>query len=158
MDVAFVDPFAESVSELFVTMLSSKATRGEPGLIEDGPINKSVVALIGLSGNVKGTVALLLPELTAMNMVGRMLGQKLETFDSTTTDGIAEVVNMIAGAAKAKFTIQVDSEPLQLSLPTVLSGSEYTVERHSDVKWLEIPYTSDLGAFSLRVAFENGKA
>lgn len=98
-------------------------------------------------------VALSFPTQTALAMVGRMLGTELHIVDETVYDGLAELVNMVAGSSKAKFASFV-STPIELSLPTVIRGSDFSVNHPSKATWLDVPFTSDLGTFNLRVTFE----
>jgi len=153
MQVEYINPFIESVCSVFSTMLSSQAERGDVGMAADASGPRELTALIGMSGEeVRGTVALSLPTNTALAMVNRLLGTETHVIDENTSDGVAELVNMIAGGAKAKFS--GDGRPITLSLPTVVRGNAYSVDYPSGVKWLEIPFTSELGSFSLRVTFE----
>jgi chemotaxis protein CheX len=84
-----------------------------------------------------------------------MLGIEVEKFDETVTDGVGEIVNIVAGSAKSKFT--GDGPPIDLSLPNVIRGNDYTVEYPSKAVWLEVPFQSELGPFNMRVTFEIDK-
>ena len=152
MKVEYINPFIESVYDLFSTMLSSKATRGDVGVFRQGPNPRDIMALIGLSGHARGMVALSFPSATAINMVNRLLDMDTKVIDDTVSDGIAELVNIVAGAAKAKFPAD-DGSPIDLSLPTVVRGNSYNVDYPSGTVWLEVPFDSDIGSFSLRVTF-----
>jgi chemotaxis protein CheX len=152
MDVKYINPFIESVSEVFATMLQAGVARGTICLASGKSDPTHIVALIGLSGPARGTVALHLPTKTALALVGRILGQHLVVVDGTVKDGVAEIVNIIAGNAKAKFGASGDM-PIELGLPTLISGSHYSVEYPTKASWLQVPFTSDLGAFSLCVTF-----
>ncbi len=88
-----------------------------------------------------------------MKLVSALLDQELHVMDETVVDGVAELVNIVAGGAKAKFAT-ANGQPIELGLPTVVRGSDYTVEYGTKVVWLEVPFTSELGAFTLRVTFE----
>jgi chemotaxis protein CheX len=157
--VEFINPFIESVSETFSTMLGTTATRGTIGVTSDAFRNPlEIMALIGLSGPARGTVALCFPTSTALNVVSAMLGQSLRVVDETVSDGIAELVNMVAGSAKAKLATQLEQGPMNLSLPTVVRGSSYTVSQPSQAVWLEVPFTSGHGPLVLRVTFEFSKS
>ena len=156
MKVEYINPFLESVNELFTTMLDSKVEKGEVGVTvpeEKGTSQRFITALIGLSGSARGTVALSFPVPTALKMVSRLLGQKTQIADDTVSDAVAELVNIIAGGAKANFQNGSD-RPIDLSLPTVVRGTSYYVEYPSNATWLDVPFTSDLGPFRLRVTFE----
>lgn len=154
MKVEHINPFIESVYELFQTMFEGKAERGQIGVASGGGNPRHIIALIGLSGPVRGTVALSFPTATALAMVGKILGSPVTVVDETVSDGVAEIVNIVAGSAKARMT-KGEGKPLDLSLPTVVRGNSYTVEYPSQAVWLEVPFKSDLGEFSLRVTFES---
>jgi chemotaxis protein CheX len=156
MKVEYINPFIESVNELFNTMLSCEAKRGDIGIANSGSNPRDIMALIGLSGNARGTVALAFPVNTALQMASRLLGMEVKVMDDTVSDAVAEIVNIVAGGAKAKFRVCSDEskQPIQLSLPTVVRGNSFTIDYPSNTVWLEVPFTSDLGAFTLRVTFE----
>lgn len=154
MKVEYVNPFIDSVYDLFSTMLSGKAMRGDIGLSKGdaGPRPAEVTALIGISGQARGMVSLSFPTSTALNMVNRLLSMEITEVDDTVSDAVAELVNIVAGGAKARFPLG-DGEPMALSLPTVVRGSGFKVDYPSSSVWLEVPFTSDLGPFSMRVTF-----
>ena len=155
MKVEYINPFIESVYGLFSKMLSSAVKRGDVALAKsgNGDGTRQITALIGLSGPARGTVALAFPVKTALAMVSRLLGHETHVVDDTVSDAVAEFVNIVAGGAKAAFSKQ-SKTPVDLSLPTVIRGSSYDVEYPSQSVWLEVPFTSDMGPFSLRVTFE----
>lgn len=152
MKVEHINPFIESVQHLFSTMLNTEVRRGNLGVAANASRPREITALIGLSGRVRGTVALALPIPTALAMVNRMLDRETRIMDDTVLDGVSEMVNIVAGGAKSKFG--GDGPPIDLSLPTIIRGDNYSVDYPSSSTWLEVPFTSDLGSFSLRVTFE----
>ena len=153
MQARHINPFIEAVYELFQTMLKSKVERGQIGVTDGGARPSDIMAIIGISGPTRGTVSLGLPTPTALAVVGRILGMQVDQIDDTVSDGVAEVVNMIAGSAKAKLN-SGNEHPLDLSLPTVVRGERYNVQYPSKSVWLEVPFKSELGDFNLRVTFE----
>ena len=157
MKVEYINPFIESTYDLFSTMLGSKAVRGDVGLAKPDANPRDIMALIGLSGMARGMVALSFPVDTALNMVNQLLGTEIRAMDDTVSDAIAEMVNIVAGGAKAKLSADL-SKPIDLSLPTVVRGSSYNVDYPSGSVWLEVPFNSNLGSFTLRVTFEMEKA
>ena len=152
MKIEYINPFIEAVYDLFNTMLSAKAKRGEIGVGKPEGNPRDLMALIGLSGPARGMVALSFPVDTALTMVNRLLGTETRVVDDSVSDAMAELVNIVAGGAKAKFPI--DGPPIDLSLPTVVRGNSYNVDYPSGSVWLEVPFESDLGSFTLRVTFE----
>ena len=156
MRVEYINPFIDSVYELFSTMLNSEVIRGDIELASAEKNKQDIMALIGLSGNARGAVALAFPVNTALKMVSQLLGVNVKVMDDTVSDAVAELVNIVAGGAKAKFKFRNNdyNKPIQLSLPTVVRGNSFTIDYPSKSAWLEVPFNSGLGDFTLRVTFE----
>ena len=156
MKVEYINPFIESVFNLFSTMLDAKVSRGKPDITSGDTNPRDLTALIGLSGTVKGTVALTFPTKTALNIVGRLLGMDITIVDDTIIDGLGELVNIITGSAKAQLS-DLNCPPINLSLPTIVRGTNYAVSYPSGSTWIELPFESELGDFNLRITlvFEN---
>ena len=155
MKQEYITPFIKSVNELFSMMLGSEAKAGTARRIKDEntePVD-DIVGLIGLSGFVKGTVVMVFPIKAAKSMVGQLLGTEIHQMEDTLSDGVAELVNIVAGGAKAMIR-QGNKPPIYLSLPTVIRGNGFKVNHHSSEVWLEVPFTSDFGRFSLRVTLK----
>lgn len=152
MKVEYINPFIESVQNVFSTMLGTEARRGVVTATRGDSNPGEMTVLIGMSGVAQGTVALVLSNKTALAMVNHMLGTNSRVMDEIVSDGVAEIVNMVAGRAKSKL-IDDGGMPINLSLPSVVRGNNYQIDYPSDAVWLEVPFESDLGDFALRVTF-----
>ncbi len=150
MDVSYINPFIEAVDSVFRTMLQVQPRRN--GLnVSAAPDERAVLtSIVGLSGEVSGVVALRFPPETALRLAGRMLGAELQQINDEVIDAISELVNMVAGSAKAKLQME---PPLQLGLPTVVEGTGYKLKYPSRAVWLEVPFTSEAGTFSMEVTY-----
>jgi chemotaxis protein CheX len=150
VDVSYINPFIEAVDAVFNTMLSVKPKR--QGLkVSDGRAKGEVItSLVGLSGKVSGVVAMRFPPPTALKFASLMLGTELTAVNDEVTDAIAEITNMVAGSAKAKFN---HDPPLELGLPTVVQGASYRLTYPTKSVWLEVPFASDAGDFTMEVTY-----
>lgn len=150
MDVSYINPFVEAVDSVFTTMLGVKPKRN--GLkVSDGRTRDSVVtSLVGFSGQVSGVVVLRFPPKTALGLAGRMLSTEFAEINDEVTDAVAELANMVAGSAKAKFQ---HDPPLELGLPTVVDGTSYKLRYPSKAVWLEVPFSSGAGDFTMEVTY-----
>lgn len=153
LKVEYVNPFIESVGDLFDTMLGCEAKRGDLAATPHKPPVQSIVAIIGLSGSVRGNVVMAFPAQTAMQITQTLLGGEIVEMDQTVLDAMAELVNIVAGGAKAKLNEAQDS-PANLSLPTVIKGRDYRIEHPSWSVWLDIPFESPLGSFDMCISIE----
>lgn len=154
MNVDFINPFVLSVFDCFRTMLEADIVRGDPCLYSGDPteLMTQITALIGMSGPISGTVALGFSEKTARTVVGRLLNDPPSLDDDLMLDGVAELVNIIAGGAKSRLA-GAETEPISLGLPSVVRGEDYTVRYPSGAQWLEIPFVTSHGNVTLRVTF-----
>lgn len=153
MDVHFINPFVEGVDSVFQTMLQVEPKRCPVQVGHKGNGHSAALtSLVGISGQVQGVVVLRFPPETALQLASRMLGTNLDTVNDEVVDAIAEIVNMVAGSAKAKFNCD---PPLDLGLPTVVLGSNYKVKYPSGATWLKVPFESEAGNFTLELTFES---
>jgi chemotaxis protein CheX len=151
--VEHINPFIKSTRETFITMLGCEAHRGDVAVSQRKPEDpRQILAMVGLSGRMRGMVSITFPERTALRVVERLLGMEADAVDETVYDAISEMANIIAGGAKAELS-GAHEKPLELSLPTVVHGAGYEVEFPSGAVWVEIPFESELGAFTVRVTF-----
>ena len=152
MDTKYINPFVEGVSSVFSTMLELNPDR-QPVRISEGPTGENVLtSLVGISGDHSGVVALRFPPQTALKLAERFLGAEVTELNDEVIDAIAELTNMVAGSAKAKFN---QDPPLELTLPTVVEGAEYRLKYPTQSVWLEVPYISEAGPFSMEVTFSS---
>lgn len=156
MNIHYINPFIESVFETFSTLVKCEVARGDIALAGQTPDSRTIVALIGMSGPIRGVVALHLPINTALSIVNRLLESEVRFIDDTVLDGVAELVNIIAGGAKAKLAGD-EGPPIDLGLPTVVKGNAFRVDYPRDATWLSIPFKSELGPFSIRVILQMKK-
>ena len=156
MDVQYINPFIESIDSVFEMMLDLHPKRNGIKLGNGSGENTALTSLVGISGAVTGVVVLRFPELTARRVAGRMLGNDISEINDEVVDAVSEIVNMVAGSAKAKFAYD---PPLELGLPTVVEGSNYKIKHPSQSVWLEVPFDSEAGAFTMEITFgSNGES
>lgn len=153
LKVEFINPLLTGIYDVFRTMIEARAKYTGLAIATHKNPPNHVVAMIGLSGKVRGTVALVFPIETSREIAERLTGSALSDDSPEVADALAEVVNMVAGAGKAKLSELVGST-LELTLPTVVRGDDYEVSSPSNSLWLEVQFSSAVGAFSLRLNFE----
>ncbi len=151
MDVSYINPFIDSVDTVFTAMLGVRPHRNAVKVSDAARCDvEQLTSLIGISGQFSGVVALRFPPPTALALAGRMLGAPVAVVNDEVVDAISELVNIVAGCAKAKFA---HDPPLQLGLPTVVEGFGYKVKYPSRSIWLEVPFCSDAGDFCMEMTY-----
>ncbi len=150
IDTKLVQPFAAALASVVETMLASDCGLGEAQPVETADHMHTVTSVIGMSGNVVGALSFSCPEPMALAIFERMTGIPATTVDDDVRDAIGEIANMTAGYGKR----HLESLALNIGLPQVNVGIDYSVyfTRWADHFWL--PATTDLGACSLDVGFD----
>ena len=149
MDPNNIKPFITSIQNVFSTMLQLPVTVKEPRLKENPTTSFEVSGIIGLSGDLVGNVVLSMQTSTAERVASIFSGtpQKFNTPDFS--DAIGELINMIAGGAKALFK----TKRAMISCPTVVLGL-HTVTRPSGVPTIVIPCHTDCGEVVIEVSIK----
>ena len=149
----YINPFIESVSNLFSTMLDCEVKREELSVKLNLNPSLDIVAFISMSGYVKGTVALSFPTRTALAMVSRIYDKDMVVIDSKVIDAVGEFANVVAGGAQMSLSNN-GKQRIDLGVPTVVRGSNFNVDYPSQATWLEIPFSCELGAFLMRITIK----
>jgi chemotaxis protein CheX len=126
LDVQYINPFVEATLETLHQMADMDCLRNSVNLRFDGSTQGFISGTMGLSGPAEGFVALTFDDALARKVVCRMLQiQPGEESEDDIRDAVGELMNMIAGRAKAEL-VNTD-HGFQLSLPSVIVGGPHTV-------------------------------
>jgi chemotaxis protein CheX len=93
---------------------------------------KGMSAIIGMSGDVSGYLAVHLSPEDACKIAGAMLGDTYTEVDDIVCDAVGEVVNMLGGSLK-KFSGK-HGEPFRISVPTIVRGKDYETHAAKDAE------------------------
>ena len=139
MSSPYLSIFVDATTSVFDMMLGAALTPQDP-VTGSGKPAHDICGIIGLSGDSKGLVTLSLSREAALSATEALLGARPAEMDASVADTVGELTNMVAGAAKAKLP-----GTLNMSLPSVVTGSEHCVAFPSDVTPICIPFDSPWG-------------
>jgi len=151
MNVQYINPFIEAVKVVFTTMLEIDVTVGQPFVSQVLP-RYDVSGIIGMSGDVIGSIVLSFPAPVAEVVIGKFAGSACPVESADFADALGELVNMISGAAKAKF----EGKKVSISTPSVVVGPGHTIARSSRDVCVSLPCKAYCGEFSIDVAIREG--
>lgn len=140
-------PFITSVQAVFETMLHMRVEVGTPFLNKDGGSSRDVTAIIGMSGDIQGTVGLSFKLDAAVRTASIFAGCQLDPGGADFVDAVGELANMISGGAKAKFK----DKTVSISCPSVVMGKEIALRVNSDSTCVVLPCSCDSGEFQIEV-------
>lgn len=135
-----------AVAEVFEVMMGvacrpviagSAAAAGEGG---------GVTAIVGLAGALHGACVMRMREPVALKLAERMAGSPMASFDRTVKDALGEACNMLTGAWKGK--LEDFSSSCMLSVPAVISGSNYEINLPAPAFHLDRTYVFDGQSFT----------
>ncbi len=152
MDPQHAQSFQTAVKEVLSTMLGLQAEVNGP-LDHEDELQTEVAAVIGLSGDVTGSVTITFPELTALRLVQRFAGVEMRITDEDFADAIGELLNMIAGSAKSRLA----GAKSALSLPQVMVGSQLHLLGATRQEAVAFRCETDCGPFHLALGLRQAK-
>lgn len=119
--------------ETFATTVGVKIVVPED---EEVRILAEVTGMIGIAGQVRAIFSLRCSLLSATRLASQMLGVSLEEAVTQRNDAVGEICNIIAGYFKSKIGL---GDVCSLSIPTVLSGSNYQMHSPGRTWQLGLP-------------------
>jgi len=149
MDVRFINPFLEGTIEVLSKMAFVNPKPGKPYLKRDNLAKGDVSGIIGITGTIKGSLALSFSAGSILKIVSNMLGEEITSVNGDIRDAVGEITNMVSGAARKR--IEEMGFSLSASIPTVVSGKEHTITHVLGGPSVIIPFQTDEGAFVVDV-------
>ena len=136
----YVQPFVQVMSMVFKDMIRCELTPDRAYFMgREGFLNWDISALIALTGEVKGLVAISMKYPTAKKITALLTGKGGEVATADMTDAVGEMVNIIAGNVKKSLE---DLFQIIISLPRVVHGKAHMVVIPDDrTRLLCIPFT-----------------
>lgn len=127
---------------------------------DEAPLSEPVVSfhetmtsMVGLAGTYSGVLAIHSPKALALKITSNMLGMEVTDISEDVNDAMGEIANMIGGDVKHIFSPK--GADINLSIPTVIYGSDYVMESMSTAEALLMPFDCEGERFLL--SFKIGK-
>ena len=153
MKVEFINPFLESIVHVLETMANVKAIPGKPQRKEEDFANGDVTGVIGMaSDQLKGSLAITFTTAAIFDIARRMLGEEVTVVNSTVTDLVGEITNMVTGGAKRVLAEQ--GYDFDMAIPAVVAGKNHRITHKSNGLKIIIPFSIIAGKFYVEVCFE----
>lgn len=154
MRVDLINPFITAAFDVVKNTIGCDLTRGQLRLETSKIASNDVTVVIGVTGDAEGIVLYGMTERTAKALATVMLDQRVPVFDALAESAVAELGNMIAGAAT--IGLEQQSYICRLTPPTLLHGRG-TLISVIDINRLVIPVTCEHGVIEISVAMRDRK-
>ena len=153
MNAKFINPVLQSMVNTLSTMAQLNPTPGKPSLKNDNKPLGAVTGVISMEGDkAKGSLAISFPKEVILDINKRMLHVEKTEIDPLVEDLTGELANIVIGGAKKIFEDQ--GYKFGLTLPSVASGPEHTVDHPYDGPKIVLPFTVETGEFFVEICFQ----
>ncbi len=136
MNTEIVKPFIKATIDCFDMMMDVTPEQRSVALQPPPVQQNDICALIGFSGDSQGICSLTFDTKVAVQLVSRFLGEEVTEVDEGVYDAVGEMINIIAGNAKAEMS----SSKVMISLPSVMHGEKYSMSMPKDVPIIQVEF------------------
>lgn len=152
MNPEFAKPFIKATKTVLASMAALEVAAEAPYVKKDNIARGDISAVIGITGDLRGTFSISFDKPTAVYVVKQMLGDAIENILQDVQDAVGEISNMISGQARVGLAEM--GVKLQGSTPTVIMGDGHTIAHMSSTKPIAIPFNTQAGTFTVEFCLE----
>lgn len=127
-----------ATKEVFSTMVMMEVTDSFPLKELVSRFKCSITGMVGFAGTYSGVISIHCPVALALKITSNMLGVDCDEVNDDLNDAIGEIANMLGG--NVKQVLSKGGLDVKLSIPTVISGEDYTVNSLSDNDCVVVPF------------------
>lgn len=153
ISIEYINPFLAAATSIFRDVCQVELKVGKPYVKDTSFENDSVVIMIGITGEIRGSVLIALTYDKALEIASRMMmGMPVTELDEMSTSAISELGNMIMGNAAtilATSGIGIDITP-----PTLCRGDITLKQTYA--KNVCVPMSGDNISLEIDVALKDG--
>jgi chemotaxis protein CheX len=150
MDIKIVNPFLAAAMHVLKTMAQVDAKPGKPFLKKNDLAIGDVSAIIGITGAVQGSMALIFTEQCIKEIASNLLGEPFTELNNEVRDAVGELTNMVCGDARRRLA--ADGFILQAGIPTIVEGKGHTIMHIANGPCIAVPFETAHGSFMVEVA------
>jgi chemotaxis protein CheX len=130
-----------STQSVFTTMLGSQIRLVDCCTLGKFQSANDLTGMVGLSGEITGTVLVRLDQSVAIGVAQKLLGSEIIEVDNDVRDMTGELASLIAGDARQRIT----DVTIALSLPTIISGPGHRISFEPGADVQRICFQSEWG-------------
>lgn len=151
MKAEYVNSFYQATQDVLKLMLDMTTQKGDLSVIE-GMINgNDANVLLGVTGDIKGTVLFGFSKDMTLEMVRIMAGMEIDEIDSFVSSALGEVANIIGGNA---LTLLANNNCICDIVPPQIFVGKYQSFSMANEKSLLLPLTTPIGEFNINISLK----
>lgn len=148
MKAEFINPFFLATKDVLKMMLDIDTEKGQLQVREGMIANKDVNVVLGVTGDLKGSILFSFPEKMTLEMVKIMAGMEMEQVDAFVSSALGEVANIISGNAITKLSSS--NYKCDIVPPQIFVGENKSLSMASQTSLL-LPLKTPIGEFDVTI-------
>ncbi len=152
MKAEYINIFISAASQVLEEMAQLKVSLGGTSVRNGNAYEKNVIIVIGLTGQVRGTVSVSMDEEYAKGIASKMMcGMPVGDFDDLAQSAVRELVNMTMGRVATLF--EKEGKVLDITPPTLMMGQNLKLSNQiSPTLVISLDEPNQKGAIDLDIA------
>jgi chemotaxis protein CheX len=152
MDVKYINPFLRGTLEVLKKMAFIEPLPGKPYLKKNSLAQGDVSGIVGITGDMTGSLAISFSEPCICQLVGNIIGEHYSEANQDVFDGVGEITNMISGVART--LLEKEGMQVNIAIPAVVYGKDHTITHILKSPSIIIPFNTDKGSFVIDVCIK----
>ncbi len=152
-ELEYLKPFIKNTCHILKTMAGLDVEFKEVYFSNSIKIFGDVSGIMGLAGNVEGTLVVTFYWDLAKTIIAKMMGTDENTIDAELIhDGVSEIINMISGTTKKEFA--GSRYYFEITLPSVVVGPGHQIGHLQDTSVSALIFQVGNQSFALHVCIK----
>ena len=153
MNVEYLNPILESVSNVLSTMASMQVKPGKPSLKNQYVALGDVTGIITMqSETLCGSMAISFKKKVILKIYEKMIGEKVTDINESVKDLVGELTNMACGGAKVRLANA--GYDFSMSTPSIMTGNNHQIIHKYNGPLILLPFETEAGVFFVEMCFE----
>jgi chemotaxis protein CheX len=155
MSADIINPVLKAITQVISQMARIEIRPGKVRKKQRDEIveGKNITGLMNItSTQSRASIAITFTESVILEVANNMLPEKKTSIDGLIIDLAGEISNMVMGVAKAE--LEESGELFDMSLPTVIVGTDYLIAHQTKAPILVMPFDTPEGKFFVEASFD----
>ena len=148
MRAEYINSFYQATQDVFQLMLDLAVEKNDLKVVEEMVNSKDANVILGVTGDLKGSILFSYTKEMALKMVNIMSGMSMDTIDNFVSSALGEVANIIGGNA---ITILSNHEYICDIVPPQIFIGEYKSMSMANKKALLLELGTEIGEFDISI-------
>jgi chemotaxis protein CheX len=154
-EITIAKHFIKAAQDILQTMANLHPVVGAPYVKREKTQEGDLSALIGVTGDRRGTISITFQRNAAYALLVGMLGDDVHDVQNDMEDVVGEITNMVSGQARASLV--ETGLTMHGSTPTIIAGQGHTLHHKASGPPIAIPFELGDGKFTIEFCFETNK-